>query len=449
MSNPTLDRIESAPGPRTRAGGAYWVLRWLADPLAAYLAMRSRFGDRFRFAAPKGWSLVLASSVAAEELLEADHRVFASLRLGTEALGAVMGPRSLFLLGGEAHRRGRRLLSPALHGDRLRGLGPIIRDTALRAISAWESGRMFSMLESMRGVSLDVMIHALLGPRDAAELAHVRTIVRGVAEDARAPFLYLHWLQRRWIPTWRRFDDARSRRDRLLLQYVVEAKDSASFGLLSRLLEERRTTDGDWTDVEIRDHLLTLLVAGHETTAVSLACAIDVLARNPSVVERLRTELGTDDVVSRIDRGDSPLLDAVCNEVLRLYPPAIEVTRTVGDEPIALGGYFLLPGTTVFAAIAAIHRDPRLFPRPNEFRPDRFLERTFARHEFLPFGIGNRYCLGAALATYELKLVLATVLAEADLREAAPPPKLKRYNLGAAPDTGVPMVCVVRRPTSR
>ncbi len=435
-----MNRLESAPGPRTRVDGGYWVLRWVADPLAAYLAMRSRFGDRFRFAVPKGWALMLASSTAAQELLEVDHRAFGALGLPTEAVSSIMGPRSLFLLGGEEHRRGRKMLSPALHGDRLRSLGPIIRDTALRAISTWEPGQTFSMLEAMRGVSLDVMIHALLGQRDAAELSHVRTIVRGVAEGARAPFLFLHWLQQRWIPTWRRFDDARARRDALLLQYVVEAKDSSSFGVLSGLLEERRATDGDWTDAEIRDHLLTLLVAGHETTAVSLACALDVLARSPAIVERLRSELQADDTVARIDRGDTPLLDAVCNEVLRLYPPATEVTRTVGDEPVALGGYLLPPGTAIFAAISVIHRDPGLFPRPDEFRPDRFLERTFARHEFLPFGIGYRHCLGAALATYELKLVLATVLAEADLRAAARPPRMKRYNLGAAPDTGVPMV---------
>lgn len=158
---------------------------------------------------------------------------------------------------------------------------------------------------------------------------------------------------------------------------------------------------------------------------------MDTLARHPAIVERLRTELQADDTVARIDQGDTPLLDAVCNEVLRLYPPATEVTRTVGDEPVALGGYLLPPGTAIFAAIAAIHRDPGLFPRPNAFRPDRFLERTFARHEFLPFGIGNRHCLGAALATYELKLMLAAVLAETDLRAAARPPRMKRYNLGA------------------
>lgn len=449
QSEPTLDRIENAPGPRTRVEGGYWVLRWVADPLAAYLAMRSRFGDRFRFAAPKGWSLVLASSEAAQELLETDHRAFGALGLGAQAIGAVMGPRSLFLVGGEAHRRGRKLLSPVVHGQRLRSLGPIIRDAALRAISTWEPGRPFSMLESMRAVSLDVMIQVLLGPRDAAELVHVRAIVRGVAEDARAPFLFLHWLQRRWIPSWRRFDDARARRDALLLQYVIEAKDSSDFGVLSGLLEERRATGGDWTDAEIRDHLLTLLVAGHEATAVSLACAIDVLARHPIVVERLRAELGAEDAVSRIDRGDTPLLDAVCNEVLRLYPPAIEATRTVADEPVVLGGYSVPPGTSVFVAIAAIHRDPRLFPRPDEFRPDRFLEKRFAIHEFLPFGFGNRHCLGAAVATYELRLVLATMLAEVDLRAAARPPRLKRYNLGAAPDTGVPIVREARRPTSR
>ncbi len=444
-----MDRIESAPGPRTRAGGGYWVLRWLADPIRAYLAMRSRFGERFRLAAPKGWSLVLASSAAAEELLETDHRAFGPLEIGREAIGAMMGPHSLFLLGSEAHRRGRKLLSSALHGNRLRRLGPIIRDTAQRAVSTWEPDRPFSMLESMRGVSLDVMIHALLAPEYPSELEYVRRIVRGVAEGARAPVLFLPWLQHRWIPTWRRFDDARGRRDELLLQYVAAAKDSAGPSVLSRLVEERRTTDGVWTDADIRDHLATLLVAGHETTAIALACAMDVLARHPTTVQRLRAELDGDDPVSRIDRGDTPLLDAVSNEVLRLFPPAIEATRTVGDEPVALGGYSLAPGTSVFVAIAAIHRDQKLFPRPNEFRPDRFLERSFASHEFLPFGFGNRHCLGAALATYELKLVLATVLGEADLLAAARPPALKRYNLGAAPDTGVPMVCVARRPSRR
>jgi cytochrome P450 len=441
--------LESAPGPNTRIGGAYWVLRWLGDPIAAYLTMRARFGDRFRIAAPTGWSLVLASPKAAEELLQTDHRAFVALGIGREAIGAVMGRHSLFLLGGEAHRRGRRQLSPALHGDRLRSLGPIIRETTLQAISTWKMGETFSMLQSMRQVSLDVMIHALLAPTDSAELEHVRTTVRGVAERARAAFLYLPWLQRRWIPNWRHFDDARSRRDRLFLQYVARAKDSGRSGVLFSLLEERRATDGDWPDSEIRDHLLTLLVAGHETTAISLACAMDVLARYPDVAERLRTELEGEDSVSRVDRGGTPLLDAVCNEVLRLYPPAMEATRTVGVDPVELGGYWLSPGTSVFVAIAAIHRDESLFPEPNEFRPDRFLERPFAGHEFLPFGFGNRYCLGAALAAYEFKVVLATVLAEVELGAAARPPKLKRYNLGAAPDTGVPIACVARRPARR
>ena len=176
--------------------------------------------------------------------------------------------------------------------------------------------------------------------------------------------------------------------------------------------------------------------------------ALDVLARHPSVVERLRAELSDDDVVAQIDRGNTPLLDAVCNEALRLYPAALEAVRTVGDEPVDVVGYSVPPGASIFVAIAAIHRDPALYPRPTEFRPDRFLEREFARHEFLPFGFGNRHCLGAALARYELRLTLATVLGEADLEAAAPPPTMKRYNLGTAPDTGVPMACVARRGAS-
>ena len=440
-----MDRIENAPGPRTRIpGGAYWVMRWLADPIGAYDAMRSRFGDRFRMAAPKGWSFVLASSQAAQEFVDADGRGFGPLDLGAPPIGAIMGSRSLFLLAGEAHRTSRRLLSPALHGDRLRALGPILLYTARRTISRWEPGRPFSMLESMRALSLDVMIHVLLGPRDPAELAHVHAVMRGAAEGAPARLLFLRWLQQRWVPAWRRFDDARIRRNELLLQYVKEGKDPG-LGVLPRLLEERRATDGDWTDEEIRDHLLTLLVAGHESTAVSLACALDVLARHPSVVERLRAELSDDDVVAQIDRGNTPLLDAVCNEALRLYPAALEAVRTVGDEPVDVVGYSVPPGASIFVAIAAIHRDPALYPRPTEFRPDRFLEREFARHEFLPFGFGNRHCLGAALARYELRLTLATVLGEADLEAAAPPPTMKRYNLGTAPDTGVPMVCAARR----
>ena len=133
-----MDRIESAPGPRTRLDGAYWVMRWLSDPIGAYDAMRSRFGDRFRMGAPKGWSFVLASSDAAREFVETDGRGFGPLDLGAPPIGAIMGPRSLFLLAGEAHRGSRRLLSPALHGDRLRSLGPIICETARRAISSWD-----------------------------------------------------------------------------------------------------------------------------------------------------------------------------------------------------------------------------------------------------------------------------------------------------------------------
>lgn len=127
-----------------------------------------------------------------------------------------------------------------------------------------------------------------------------------------------------------------------------------------------------------------------------------------------------------------------------MFPAALEAVRTVADEPLAVAGYSVPRGTSVFVAIAAIHRDPALFPQPSEFRPERFLDRTFARREFLPFGFGNRRCLGAALAGYELRIVLATVLGEAALEPAAPPARLLRYNLGAAPDTGVPVTAVGR-----
>ena len=224
------------------------------------------------------------------------------------------------------------------------------------------------------------------------------------------------------------------------------APDPAREDILSLLLAARDEAGDAMHDDELRDELMTLLFAGHETTAIAIAWACYWLHRHPPVLERLRAEvdaLGDDPQPDAIVR--LPYLDAVCNEVLRLHPIAPDVPRQLVG-PLELAGYTLGPPLCVDAAITLLHRREDLYPDPDSFRPERFLARRFGPFEFTPFGGGHRRCIGAAFATYELKIVLATFLRHAHL-ELAEPGEVRpaRRNIVLGPSTGVRMRLRERR----
>jgi len=432
-----LKRLEDVPGPTLwAADGAYWAYRWLSDPADAHITMRARFGPRFRLPSNKpGWNLVLADAESVRELLALDPRCFAEPAIGREALSAVLGSESVFLLAGDRHRRARQLLGPAIIGERLGGLLEMMWRTVQRWTLAGSTTGVVDLLPAMRDITLEVMLHALLDPISDEELARSRSVLRAPLDDAPARLLFLPALQRSWLPAWRRFEALRSARDAFLLERVRTAEPATDGGLLSRLVQRNPREPAE----QLRDHLVTMLVAGHDTTAMVAACALDALARDPKIASELREELGDEGTPKRL-AAKTPLLDAVCKEALRVFPVATEAVRTVGSEKVAVGEVELEPGTNVFIAIPAVHKDADLYPSPQQFDPARFLRRPYESHEFLPFGAGHRLCLGWALATLELRCVIATVVTACDLAPVTSRrPKLRRYNLGMGPDTQVPV----------
>jgi cytochrome P450 len=252
--------------------------------------------------------------------------------------------------------------------------------------------------------------------------------------------LFSRQLQRSFFPPWRRFLAAQAELTKLIERQVTSRRQSGAHGRdIFGLLLDARWDDGEPLSLsQIRDHLLTLLVAGHETTAISLAWAVHDVYRNPQVLRRLRDELdtlGQDPDLEAL--ATLPYLGAVCDESLRLRPIITDVQRTLVD-PFEFGGHPLPAGVAAGVAIETIHSDPTIYPEPDQFRPERFLERRFSPFEFLPFGGGHRRCLGAAFSNHEARIVLATLVSRLDLESLVLDTRVRR-NITMGPKHGVPI----------
>ncbi|MBK9264175.1 MAG: cytochrome P450 [Polyangiaceae bacterium] len=362
----------------------------------------------------------------------------------TELFGPFLGPGSLLLLSGNAHRAERKLLMPPFHGARMRAYGEQIRDTAIRHAAALAPERAFSMQNLTHAISLEIMIRAILGITETNRVRYALEAITAKVHEFTPVVIYFWHLQRYLgnLGPWARF---RKRQETVLHMLDEEIERRASSpgrgdDILSLLLDARYEDNSPMSHQSVRDELVTLLFAGHETTAVALTWAFYELHRHPAIRHRLLGELeslGNDpdpEAVARL-----PYLDAVCHEALRLHPVAPLVTRWL-TAPFTLMGYELPPGTGVGASIILAHLNPSTYPEPLEFRPERFLERSFSAFEFLPFGGGARRCIGAAFAEYEMKLVLGALLTHYELELVNKTPERSvRRNLTMGPRTDVLM----------
>lgn len=358
-----------------------------------------------------------------------------------EALGTILGSGSIFLMSGAEHRRTRKLLMPPFHGDRMRAYGERMRATALRWMNEWKPGEPFQMLRTAQGITLDVIIDALFGVQDPAKIDRFHREIVAVV-DSFNPLLGFKLFQRDFggFGPWAKFRRATEALNAALRELIAAKRANAGEDVLSLLLAVR-DEDGDaLSEKEILDQLLSFIVAGHETTATSLAWAMYRLHESPSTLARLRAglrALGGSPAPEEIVR--LPLLDAVCQETMRLYPPVPMVTRKLTRD-FTLKGYTLPAGTAVAAGVYMAHLRPEAFPDPFEFRPDRFLDRSFSPFEYAPFGGGARRCLGAVFAVYEMKIVLATLLSAGELQLDEPRPVRNVFRIATyGPETGIRM----------
>jgi cytochrome P450 len=377
-----------------------------------------RYGDLFTLRMPGGEIVIgIADPAAVKTVFTADPEALKVGAGGNALLEPLLGSSSLLLLDGGAHVRQRRLLLPPFHGQRMQRYGELMKEIAERSLEQWPRGGPFPLQPRMQAITLDVILRAVFGIEDAERQRELRVVLRSLLDLGQTRLPFLPWLRHWARGSWVRFMHEREQLDELLYDEIARRRgepDGAEREDIFSLLLQARYEDGSpMTDKELRDELLTLLVAGHETTATALAWTFELLFRNEGPRRRLLEEL---------ERGVESYLEAVITETLRLRPVIAQLSRKT-VAPFELNGYTIPPETLLAPSIYLIHRRPDIYPEPEAFRPERFLDNGPETYSWLPFGGGVRRCIGASFAIFEMKVVLKTILERATLRPASSEPE--------------------------
>jgi cytochrome P450 len=430
-SSTTAPPIEGLP-PGPDWSLARSTLRWWRRPLETLEECRARFGGMFTYRiAHEGTWVFVSDPDAIKQVFTGDPRLLHAGEANIVLL-PVLGEHSVLLLDEPEHMAQRKLMLPPFHGKRMQAYREVMAQAAREEIDRWPTDRPVRMRPRMQAVTLEVILRTVFGVDEGERLTSLRDELRstlGVLSDRRrAIFLMLLGPRRiRRYPPFRRMMEGIDR----LLYPVIEARRSASDladrdDILSLLLQARHEDGRPMSDRELRDELMTLLVAGHETTATGLSWAIELLARHPEALARLE-----DDVAA----GDEEYLDAVIKETLRLRPVIALVLRKL-IEPMEIGGRLLPAGASVAPSIYLAHRNPDVYPEPARFRPDRFLEQPAGTYTWIPFGGGVRRCLGAAFAEFEMAVVLRELISRRRLRPFGEPEHSVRSTITNVPNRG-------------
>ncbi|MFP4099186.1 cytochrome P450 [Coleofasciculus sp.] len=435
------------------------TLQWMAHPLEFLDECAQRYGDFFTVRRNNHRPVVYFSHPQAmQEIFTTNPQLFDS-GLSNRLLQILLGQHSLSLnsLDAKRHQRQRRLLMPAFHGERMRVYGQIMGYIAEQVISQQSIGQPFSVRSSMQEISMRVILSAVFGLHGGQRFDQLRQLLSSLLDSISSPLnsslIFFRSLQRDfgvWSP-WGRFLRQKQQIDQLLyaeIQQRREQFDPSRTDILTLLMSARDEAGEPMTDVELRDQLMTLLLAGHETTATALAWAFYWIDQLPEVRDKLLRELNTlppDSDPRTIAR--LPYLTAVCQETLRIYPIALIASPRVVKSPFQLMGYEFEPGTKLVPCIYLTHQRPELYPEPKRFKPERFLEHQFSLYEYLPFGGGNRGCIGMAFAQFEMKLVLAKILSRFQLALVdSHPVKPVRRGFTLAPPENMRMIITSRQP---
>jgi cytochrome P450 len=346
---------------------------------------------------------------------------------GARVLEPMIGSYSVILLDEAAHLEQRKLLLPAFHGERMQRLTGLMAELAEREVESWPCGRPIALHPRLQRLTLEIILRAVFGVEQGRRLDEMRDLLTGVLSFSESPLSVLPALQRRasWLPQLRRFGELIARADRLIFE----------------LIDERRADDDQspMSPQELRDELMTALVAGHETTASQLAWALERLAREPRVVAGLVEELDESD-------GDE-YLTATIHEILRLRPVLPNAEPRLTKHPVTIGGFTYPPGVALLASAFLVHHDADIYRNPYGFDPGRFLDNPPGTYTWIPFGGGRRRCLGAAFALQEMKIVLRAVLTRYELSAGRDrPERTARRSITFSPDRGA---TVLLRPRDR
>ncbi len=394
---------------------------WSRQARRMLYACQDRYGDMFTIRlAYEGTWVMLADPEAVKQVFTGDPKVFHAGE-GNQILGTVLGENSILVLDEKPHMSQRKLLLPPFHGERMQAYGETMREIAIAEIDSWPTGTPYPLRPRMQALTLEVILRTVFG----VEKAEVTKLVE--LREALREFLDLTTNPRLLLPVLligpdrvRRISAFRHRIERVdeLIYREIAARRCADDleerdDVLSLLVSARHEDGSPMNNTEIRDELLTLLVAGHETTATSLSWAVERLSRHPAKLERLRAE---------VEAGSDEYLTATIHETLRLRPVISIVLRRL-TEPVEIGGYELPAGVSVAPSIYLMHRNPKIYPKPQAFEPERFLDNPPGTYTWIPFGGGVRRCLGAAFAQFEMAVVLRELVSRRGIRPANPRPE--------------------------
>ena len=458
--------MKLSKGPQSSA--LVQLINWIFRPLDFLEECAQKYGDIFKLnlmGLPP--FTIVSNPQGIEEILSVDAKKFDVGRTNDLAAG-LLGDNSLVLLDGAPHRRQRKLMMPPFHGEKVKSYAETICQITNKVADGWQEKQIVAH-KVMQDITLETILHVVFGLSERKQVAETTEPSRRLhryqqikapliefldltGSPLKASIIFLPFLQKDW-GEWSPWGKVERRKQKIydLLQAEIDDRranpELLGDDVLSLLMSARDEHGSGLRDIELKDQMMTLLVAGHETTATTLAWALYWIHKLPEVKQKLLAELDSLDAdANPLEISRLPYLTAVCNETLRIYPVAFMAFLRFAKSPIQVMGYQFDSEEMFAPGIYLTHHREDLYPEPKQFKPERFLERQYSPYEFLPFGGGNRRCIGYALALLEMKLVLATVLTNWDLslvsdRNIRP----KRRGGTIAPDNGVPLTINRRR----
>jgi cytochrome P450 len=390
-----------------------------------------KYGDVFAIhVAPAGRAVVLSRPDHIREVFSGPSDVFHAGE-GNAILGPIMGEHSVLLLDEAKPLAARKRVMSAFHGEAIARWGTVVEQLAENTVASWPVDQPFGVHQHMNDISLEVILRIVFGVSDESRLAEMRPLLKRLVRIG--PIIFLGWLYPGLdnIGPWKRFNDVKKKTDALLYREISERRTVSDLVGRTDVLSKLLVADPSQSDEELRDHLVTLLLAGHETTASTLAWTFHDLARRPELQAKAQRAADAD---------DDDYLEAVIKESMRLRPVIGEVARRL-NKPATVAGYDLPAGVVVFPSIELVQRRSSVFPSPDEFRPERFLEGNPPPATWIPFGGGIRRCLGAALAMVEAKAVLKVVMRRVDITPVGREEWPRARNVTTIPGRGARIIC--------
>ncbi|KOP24604.1 cytochrome [Hapalosiphon sp. MRB220] len=405
------------------------MLHWIANPFTFLDSCAQAYGDCFcvRIGINFAPIVVVSNPITLQQIYTANPEQIDAPGEKNKLLGIAQGgENALVLASGVRHQCQRQLIMPSFHGERIRNYGQLIENITEQAICQWKIGKRFLVQDAMKTISLRIILSTVFGleidkPRYQQMEKLLISMLEMMSSSWQASMLFFPILQQDLgaLSPWGRFRRCQKEIDRLLYAEIQERRndfDLSRTDVLTSLIAARYETGEQMTDVELRDELVNLLIAGHETTATTLTWALYWIHKLPTVRKKLVQEINS--LENQSDKSailQLPYLNAVCSETLRMYPVGVVTFPRVVNSPLQLMDYYFPAGTDIYPCPYLTHQREDLYPEPKQFKPERFLERKFSPYEYLPFGGGSRRCIGMAFALFEMKVILAKILSRFQL----------------------------------